>query len=319
MWPSAVTRQRSQSSQNGSVVDAMMPNTVPFGRRYRRAGADERSSTGTIGPKAAPRRSSISARETTWLHAQCVAPPTSMYSMKRTSAPTRSPNRIRSASSSSLVPRRTTVSILSRPKVVGGGGDALEDRGVIARARQRGEAVGVEGVEAHGDAVEARVPQRPRRLRQEDAVGGEREVGEARLAGERAHEVRQIAPQQRFAAGQPQLVGAEGQELIDQAADLLERQQVAPGQPDVVGFRHAVLAAEIAAVGHRQPEAAQRPAVKVRDGRHALDYGTTAGQSRHAHSAAARWAATERAVQATTTSFLARRVRHYCGSATRTA
>ena len=31
--PSAVSRLRSQSRQNGAVVEAMMPKTVPSGRR----------------------------------------------------------------------------------------------------------------------------------------------------------------------------------------------------------------------------------------------------------------------------------------------
>ena len=31
--PSAVSRLRSQSAQNGAVVDAMIPNTVPSGSR----------------------------------------------------------------------------------------------------------------------------------------------------------------------------------------------------------------------------------------------------------------------------------------------
>src|SRR4030095_12313269 len=66
--------------------------------------------TGSIRPYRRPSTSSISARLTTCSIVQCVAPPTSMYSMKRTSAGAVLPNSLRSASSSSLTPRMTTVS-----------------------------------------------------------------------------------------------------------------------------------------------------------------------------------------------------------------
>ena len=48
--PSAVSRLLSQLLQNGSVVDEMMPNTVPSGSRKRSAGALVSSTTAVIGP-----------------------------------------------------------------------------------------------------------------------------------------------------------------------------------------------------------------------------------------------------------------------------
>ena len=48
--PSAVSRLRSQFRQNGSVVDEMIPKTVPSGRAKRSAGADESSTIGSIVP-----------------------------------------------------------------------------------------------------------------------------------------------------------------------------------------------------------------------------------------------------------------------------
>ena len=49
--PSAVRRLRSQLRQNGAVVDAMMPKTVPSGSVKRSAGAVDAGSTiGSIGP-----------------------------------------------------------------------------------------------------------------------------------------------------------------------------------------------------------------------------------------------------------------------------
>jgi hypothetical protein len=43
-------RLRSQVRQNGEVVEAMMPNTVPSGSRNREAGAELVSATGLILP-----------------------------------------------------------------------------------------------------------------------------------------------------------------------------------------------------------------------------------------------------------------------------
>ena len=49
--PSAVSRLRSQVRQNGSVVDAMIPNVVPSASANRSAGAaDPGSSIGVILP-----------------------------------------------------------------------------------------------------------------------------------------------------------------------------------------------------------------------------------------------------------------------------
>ena len=48
--PSAVSRLRSQASQNGSVVDEMMPNVVPSASLKRSAGAEDDSAIGVIVP-----------------------------------------------------------------------------------------------------------------------------------------------------------------------------------------------------------------------------------------------------------------------------
>ena len=77
------------------------------------------------------------------------------------------------------------------------------------------------------------------------------------------HQVGDVAAQQRLAAGEPHLVDAERQELIDQPLDFLEVQEVLARQPEVVFLGHAVLAAQVAPVGHRQPEVPERPLVRV--------------------------------------------------------
>ena len=63
--PSAVSRLLSQVLQNGVVVEAMMPKTVPSGRMCRCAGAELFSMTGSIGPYRFSRAVRISAPEKT--------------------------------------------------------------------------------------------------------------------------------------------------------------------------------------------------------------------------------------------------------------
>ena len=118
--PSAVIRLRSQERQNGAVVDATIPNVVPSARRKRSAGAlgSRPSVTGVMAPYRCDNTARISRRENTCSGDHAVAPPTSMYSMNRTSASCARANSMRSTSSSSFTPRMTTVLILSRSKPV---------------------------------------------------------------------------------------------------------------------------------------------------------------------------------------------------------
>ena len=62
--PSAVSRLRSHAWQNGSVVDEMMPNTVPSGRRKRSAGADDDSHERLDRARSAPRAARASPAAT---------------------------------------------------------------------------------------------------------------------------------------------------------------------------------------------------------------------------------------------------------------
>ena len=88
----------------------------------------------------------------------------------------------------------------------------------------------------------------------------------AGLSRDHLDQLRQIAAEQRLAAGEADLVDARARKTSTSAAHLLELQQVLPRQPDVLRFRHAVAAAEIAAVGDRQPQVVERPAQQVRAG-----------------------------------------------------
>ena len=193
-------RLRSHVRQKGSVVDEMMPNVWPSGSRKRSAGADVASSRAVAGPRASPMVRSISARLTTSRADQRVAPPTSMYSMKRTSAST-GPRVGQQVDELVVVhtPRMTTVSSFRfvNPDPVAAR-DARPDRGQRVEAREVAEAVGAQRVEADGQAVQPGGPERRRLVREQHAVRGEREVLEGRPAGEQADQVRQVRAQERL-------------------------------------------------------------------------------------------------------------------------
>ena len=99
---------------------------------------------------------------------------------------------------------------------------------------------------------------------EQDAVGREREIGEALLRRQQAHQHIEITAQQRLAARESEPVHAERQEDVDERADLLEVQDVLARQPHVLFLRHAVLAAEVAAVGDRQPQVFQRTVQEIK-------------------------------------------------------
>ena len=101
-----------------------------------------------------------------------------------------------------------------------------------------------------------------RRERQVDRLAGRRPD-----RGQALDEPGQVAPDERLAAGDPELRRAEPDEDAGQPLDLLERQdelarqerEVAP--EDLLG--HAVDAPEVAAVGDRDPQVVDRPAEPV--------------------------------------------------------
>src|SRR2546427_12661076 len=132
-------------------------------------------------------------------------------------------------------------------------------------ARERGESIGAEGVEAHRHAAEPRLLERLRVLGEQHAVGRDREVTQPRLRGEEADEARQVAPQERLASREADLVHSEGHEDVDERADLLEVEDLLARKPDVLLLGHAVLAAQIASVGDRDAEVPQRTTVRVVD------------------------------------------------------
>src|SRR6478672_9033284 len=155
--------------------------------------------------------------------------------------------------------------------------DALEHAGNREADVVHGlEDVVVEGVEADGDTVEAGIAERPGLCRQQGAVGGQGEVGEALRPqrGEHRDQRLEVAAEQRLAAGEADLGDAGGQEQPGQTLDLLEAQQLLAAQEHEVVpehlLRHAVGAAEVAAIGDRDAQIAERPCESVGQCRHLL-------------------------------------------------
>ena len=144
-----------------------------------------------------------------------------------------------------------------------GGGDAVENAIQLVVARQIAEALRMEGIEADGQPMQSGIAERASVRRQQHAIGRHREIADRRSRREASDEVWHVTTQQRFAAGQADLVHAKAREDIDQRLDLLEVQDVLARQPHVLRLRHAVAAAEIAAVGDREAEVPEGPVEAV--------------------------------------------------------
>jgi hypothetical protein len=133
---------------------------------------------------------------------------------------------------------------------------------------ERAETIRAQRVEAHRQAPEPGRAQLAGLLGEEHAVGGERQIVEAGLARQDAHEDSQISARQRLAAGEADLVDSDLDESVDERADLLVGEQVAAREPDVLRLGHAVVAAEVAAIRNGDAYAPERAAEQI-EGRHA--------------------------------------------------
>jgi hypothetical protein len=118
----------------------------------------------------------------------------------------------------------------------------------IVAARDLAEALAVERVEMHVEAPQAGAYKRPASARQQHAVGGERQIADARNGRQTPDQHRQIAPHQRLAAGDAEL-DAQPHGDAREALDLLEAQDLARARRTPRPLRHAVEAADVAAVG----------------------------------------------------------------------
>ena len=100
-------------------------------------------------------------------------------------------------------------------------------------------------------------------LGEQDAVGRERQVANPGIGREHSNQLRKIAAEQRLAPREAHVFDAQRGKHLHEPRDFLKGQQFLPWQPDVLLLRHAVVAAQVAPVGHRDAQAAQRPAKLV--------------------------------------------------------
>ena len=142
--PSAVSRLRSQFRQNGEVVDAMMPKTVPSARRNRSAGAfepsDDRPRLAQCVHSVFERSQHFLTRE--YLRERPIRSATDVHIFNKTYLGIAfAPELEKVADSSSLKPRRITASILvpvnpaRRRRVNSSSTLACSSRRTIARNR----------------------------------------------------------------------------------------------------------------------------------------------------------------------------------------
>ncbi len=127
------------------------------------------------------------------------------------------------------------------------------------------EALTVQRVQRDVDPAHAGTRKFAREPRELAAVGGERELVErarADMATELVDQPHHVAPNQRLAAGQPQLAHPQIDKGGAKAVELLQGQKLGLGQERHV-LCHAVDAAEIAAVGDRHPHIADGPPERV--------------------------------------------------------
>src|SRR5882724_3334552 len=144
------------------------------------------------------------------------------------------------------------------------GQDLIESAESAAHARKN---LPIQGVQAHGHAPEAVGMQIDGVLPQQHPVRGQCDVVDARDVGEIADQVREIRPQQRFAAGETQLSHAQAREQPGETHDFLERQSFLRFQESIMFvkllFRHAVGTAKVASVHDRDAQIVQRPAEAI--------------------------------------------------------
>ena len=118
-----------------------------------------------------------------------------------------------------------------------------------AAARDAREALRVEAVEAHVDALEPRRGELVREPGQQQAVGGQRDVVDAAGAAEHADEVGAAGPDQRLTAGDAHLGDADVGGDAREDGELLVAQDLAVAARLDSLRRHAVRAAQVAPVG----------------------------------------------------------------------
>ena len=98
---------------------------------------------------------------------------------------------------------------------------------------------------------------------EQGAVGGQGDAVDAAHRRRRGDDLRQVAAQAGFAAGQPQLAQAHIREAAQEARDFLAAKRLRPVGTRVEAVRQAVAATEIAGLDDREPQIREVPAEPV--------------------------------------------------------
>jgi hypothetical protein len=187
-----------------------------------------------------------------------------MNSMKRTTYGLRRARAASAGISGSVKPRiATQLTLIGRSSGCRSASASPARTRSSAAAGDLGEAHVRERVQRDVDAPEPGRDERRGEAVEQHAVGRERQVAHTRCRSQHPHELGQVAPHERLAAGQPDLLDAHGGHHRYEPLDLLEREQLGLGQPRQAFRGHAVAAAEVAAVGDRDAQAADRAAPAV--------------------------------------------------------
>ncbi len=96
-------------------------------------------------------------------------------------------------------------------------------------------------------------------------VGGQRQIGHPGNGNQPSHELGQVAPEERLATGETQLVHSFGHECPRHPFQFLEGQQRLTRQPGVGLLRHAVVTAQVAAISNGDAERPERASEEIGD------------------------------------------------------
>ena len=205
---------------------------------------------------------------------QPLVAPTSMYSMKRSTMPVPLKCRAIGRISCSLVPRLTTMLILTGPRPAARAASmplSTSATGKSTSFMRRNTASSSPSRLTVTRCSPASFNALALRASSEPLVVSVRSSGAPSTvaqAGQLPDQELDVLAQQRFAAGEADLAHPMRHELPRHAGDFLERQQGRMRQVGVVLVEHllghAVAAAEVAAVGHADAQVAQRPPQRVR-------------------------------------------------------
>ncbi len=159
--------------------------------------------------------------------------------------------------------------------------EAAQDAWERVAAGHLEEAVALQRVDGHVEAVDARLDERAGIALEQEAVGRDAEVLDPVDGGQHLRQAGKVAPHQRFAAGQAHVADAHRRQHGHESLDLLEAEHLVALQPGQALRGHAVLAAEVAAIGDRHAHVADVAAVPVAQGLNLRHHASTYPIVRH--------------------------------------